>query len=145
MSPFKVRLGLLMALGAPFLVSPVASAASPAPCQAIPAEAWSSVMGYKATATPGEMTCTYAGPGKKSGGQFRIMSVTASNAEAEAIVKRMRDHQAHQRKGGHNPNLNVIDSQGTVVFSIALFQHEPTASTAEQLQKLVAAAKQHLK
>ena len=98
-------------------------------------------MGYTATATPGDMNCTYEGANKTGGGQFRIMAVVASSAEADASAKRMRDHQS---KGGHNAGLGVVDSQGTVVFSIALFQKAPTDSTASQLQKLVAAAKQHL-
>jgi hypothetical protein len=99
-------------------------------------------MGYAVTATPGDMNCTYLS--KAGGGQFRIMANTGSAAEATAAVKRMRDHQSHQPKGGHDPRLNVIDSQGGVVFSIALFQDAATDSTAPQLQKLVAAAKQHL-
>jgi hypothetical protein len=56
----------------------------------------------------------------------------------------MRDHQSHQPKGGHDPRLNVIDSQGGVVFSIALFQDAATDASSSQLQKLTATAKQHL-
>jgi hypothetical protein len=98
-------------------------------------------MGYTATATPGDMTCTYEGPHKTGGGQFRVIAIVGSSAEAEASVKRLR---GHQPKGTHDPGLGVVDSQGTVVFSIALFQHAATDSTASQLQKLVAAAKKHL-
>src|ERR1700687_902655 len=123
MSTFETR-GLLVALAVSLLTGATASGASPAPCQVLPAEAWSGIMGYVATATPGEMNCTYQGPGKTSGGQFRIMAIVGSSAAAEASVKRMRDHQDHQPKGGHNPKLGVIDSQGTVVFSIALFQRD---------------------
>jgi hypothetical protein len=98
-------------------------------------------MGYTATATPGDMNCTYLGPAKTGGGQFRIMAVVGSSAEAEASAKRLRDRHP---KGSHNAGLGVVDSQGTVVFSIALFQDAATASTDSQLQKLVAAAKQRL-
>ena len=98
-------------------------------------------MGYAATATPGDMNCTYEGPHKTGGGQFRIIAIVGSRAEAEASAKRMRDRQP---KGSHGSDLAVMDSQGTVVFSIALFQHAATDSTASQLQKLVAAAKQRL-
>ena len=56
-------------------------------------------------------------------------------------MKRMRDRPSH---GGHDPNLSVVDSQGPVVFSIALFQKAATDASPGQLQKLVAAAKQHL-
>jgi GGDEF domain-containing protein len=85
------------------------------------------------------MNCGYSG--KEGGGQFRILANAASSSEAEASAKRMQDR---QEKGKHNPGLSAVDSQGTVVFSIALFQKEPTADSASQLKKLVAAAKQNL-
>jgi hypothetical protein len=141
MTTRSARIPLLLAIGAAILNAPMAFGASPAPCQILPAEAWSSVMGYTATATPGDMNCTYGGPQKTVGGQFRIIAVVGSSAEAEASVKRMRDRQP---KGSHDPGLAVVDSQGTFVFSIALFQHATTDATASQLQKLVAAAKKHL-
>ena len=137
----SARISLLLALGWVLLKAPVASGAPPAPCQILPAEAWSSIMGYTATATPGDMNCTYEGPHNAGGGQFRIIAIVGSSAEAEASVKRLR---GYQPKGTHDPGLGVVDSQGTVVFSIALFQHAATDSTASQLQKLVAAAKKHL-
>jgi hypothetical protein len=138
-SNLGARITLLLALGVPLLATPMAFGAPPAPCQALPAETWSSIMGYAATATPGEMYCTYEG--KAGGGQFRILAIAASRAEAEAGAKRIRDQQP---KGSRNASLGVVDSQGTVVFSIALFQPAATESTASQLKKLVAAAKQHL-
>jgi hypothetical protein len=141
MTTHSTRITLLLALGWVLLTPPTASAAPPAPCQILPAEAWSSIMGYAATATPGDMNCTYEGPSKTGGGQFRIIAIVGSSAEAEASAKRMRDRQP---KGSHNASLGVVDSQGTVVFSIALFQRAATDSTASQLQKLVAAAKQRL-
>jgi hypothetical protein len=141
MTTHCTRLTLLFAFGWVLLRTPTASAASPAPCQILSAETWSSIMGYAATAAPGDMNCTYEGPSKAGGGQFRIIAVVGSSAEAEASAKRMRDH---QQRGSHDPRLGVVDSQGTVVFSIALFQHAATDSTASQLQKLVAAAKQRL-
>lgn len=135
------RIARLLPLGAALLASSSAHAASPEPCKMLPAEAWGSIMGYAATATPGDMNCTYEGANKAGGGQFRIVANTASATEAKAAVKRMRDHQP---KGGHNAGLSVIDSQGPIVFSIAVFQRAPTDSTASQLTRLVAAAKQHL-
>ena len=131
----------LVALGCLLLGTLTASAAAPAPCQVLPAEVWSSIMGYAATATPGDMNCTYEGSNKAGGGQFRIIAVVGTSAEAEAAAKRMRDHQP---KGSHDPRLGIVESQGNVVFSIALFQHAANESTASQLQKLVAAAKQRL-
>jgi hypothetical protein len=142
MTTHSTRITLLLALGWVLLGTPTAaSAASPAPCQILSAETWSSIMGYAATATPGDMNCTYEGPSKAGGGQFRIIAVVGSSAEAEASAKRMRDH---QHRGGHDASLGAIESQGTVVFSIALFQHSATDSSAAQLPKLVAAAKQRL-
>ena len=87
------------------------------------------------------MNCTYEGAGKTGAGQLRIMAVAASSAEAEASVKRMQDR---PHRGSHDAGLTAFDSQGTVVFSISLFQHAATSSSAAQLQKLVAAAKQGL-
>ena len=141
MTTHGIRITLLLALGWVLLEAPTALGAPPAPCQILPAETWSSIMGYKATATPGDMYCTYEGPSKTGGGQLRILAVAGSSAEAEASAKRMRDRQP---RGSHDPRLAVVDSQGTVVFSIALFQHAATDATASQLQKLVAAAKQRL-
>ena len=140
-SNLRARITLLVAFGVPLLATPAAFGASPAPCQVLSAEAWGGIMGYAATAIPGDMNCTYEGANKAGGGQFRILANVASSTEAEASAKRMRDRQP---KGSHNANLSVVDFQGTVVFSIALFQKAPTDSTASQLQKLVAAAKQHL-
>jgi len=133
------RVILSLALGLLPVTVPAAFGAPSAPCQIFPAEVWSGIMGYTATATPGEMNCTYAS--KSGGGQFRILATVSSSAEAAASAKRMQDR---QEKGKHNPGLSAIDSQGTVVFSIALFQKAPTADSAAQLKKLVAAAKQHL-
>jgi hypothetical protein len=132
------RIMLSLALGFLFLSVSTAYGAALPPCQ-IPAEVWSGIMGYTVTATPGDMNCTYMG--KDGGGQFRILATVGSSSEADASAKRM---QGMQQKGKHNPGLSAIDSQGTVVFSIALFHKEPTADSASQLKKLVAAAKQHL-
>lgn len=139
MSEFNTRLMSLIAGGALLLTVPKASAASQLPCQMLPAEAWSRVMGYTATATPGDGNCTYVS--KSGGGQFRILLNASSGAEAKATAKRFRDHQA---RGSHHAGLAVVDSQGTVVFSIALFQREPTDSTASQLKKLAEEAKKHI-
>jgi hypothetical protein len=133
------RITLFLAFGVLLLAPPMAFGTPPVPCQALPAETWSSIMGYKATATPGEKYCTYEG--KTGGGQFRILAVAASRAEAEAGARRIRDQQP---KDSPNARLGVVDFQGTVVFSIALFQPAATNSTASQLEKLLAAAKQHL-
>jgi hypothetical protein len=139
MSTFETRITLLLVLGMPLLAAAAPSSTVPAPCQVLSAEVWSSIMGYTATATPGDMLCTYES--KSGGGQLRIMAVAATSAEATASAKRIRDQQP---KGNPNAWRGVVESQGPVVFSISLFQHAATDSTASQLQKLVAAAKQQL-
>ncbi len=141
MSKRRLRTSFLLTFGAALLAASVSFGASPEPCQVLTATTWGGIMGYAAKATPGEMNCTYEGANKAGGGQFRIMAVAASNAEAEATLKRMREHQA---RTGRAAGLSVFDSQGPVVFSINLFQHEATEGSAAQLQKLAAAAKQHL-
>ena len=133
------RIMLPLALGFLFLSVSTAYAAALVPCRILPAEAWSGIMGYAVTAIPGDMNCGYSG--KEGGGQFRILANAASSSEAEASAKHMQDR---QQNGKHNPGLSAVDFQGTVVFSIALFQKEPTADSASQLKKLVAAAKQNL-
>lgn len=134
----KPRLRLVLA--STLALSAMAEAgAAPAPCQVLPAEVWSSVMGYAARATPGDMVCTYEGKG--GGGQFRIMAIARSAAEAAAGAKQLRDMQP---PGEPNAGLVIVESQGSVVFAIALFQDAATPDTAAQLSKLVAAAKQRL-
>jgi hypothetical protein len=133
------RIMLPLALGLLSLSVSTAYGASLSPCEILSAQVWSGIMGYTVTATPGDMNCSYTGKG--GGGQFRILATVSSSSEADASAKRMQDR---QQKGRHNPGLSAIDSQGTVVFSVALFQKEPTADSASQLKKLVAAAKQHL-
>jgi len=130
-----------LALAASMLALPMVLAASPDPCKILPAATWGGIMGYEVVAATGETYCTYHGKG--GGGQFRIMASSGTAADAAATVKRMRDHQAGQH-GTHDARMNTVDSQGNVVFSIALFQDGVTEGTASQLQKLVAAAKQHL-
>ncbi len=115
--------------------------AAPLACQLLPAEKWSSVLGYPATTEAGDGFCTYSSPDKSRGGQLRIIAVVGSSAEAEATVKRMREHQARSR---HTAGLSEIESQGKVVFSVAVFQAAPTAQTGGQLKQLAAAVKQQL-
>ena len=133
------RIMLPLALGLLAFSVSAAYGASLLPCEIVSAEVWGGIMGYTVTATPGDMNCSYSG--KSGGGQFRILATVGSSSEADASAKRMQDR---QQKGKHNPGLSAIDSQGSVVFSIALFQKEPSADSASQLKKLVAAAKQHL-
>jgi len=73
--------------------------------------------------TPGGIITTFAGNGNVSG------VVDNVQANSSAIP---------------SPDGIGLDSQGNVVFSIALFQEGVSEGTAVQLQKLVAVVKQHL-
>ena len=139
MIAFKTRITPPLAVAMSLLAAAAAAGAAPESCQVLPADVWGGIMGYTATATPGEMYCTYKG--KSGGGQLRIMAVAESSAAAEAGARRLRDMQP---KDDPMASLGGFYSQGSVIFTIALFQDAPTASTATQLQKLVAAAKQRL-
>jgi len=141
MKTIPSRIVPCLALAATMLALPAALSASPDPCKILPAATWGSIMGYEVVAAPGDTFCTYHGKG--GGGQFRIMASSGTAADAAAIVKRMRDHQAGQH-GTHDSRMNTLDSQGNIVFSIALFQEGVSEGTAVQLRKLVAAARLHL-
>ena len=88
------------------------------------------------------MNCTYEGPDQSGAGQLRIIAVLASSAEAAASAKRLKDRLA--KRGHHSAELGEIDSQGKVVFSIALFLPDATGKSKAQLQQLMAAAKAQL-
>ena len=138
MQSMKRQITFLLVSGMTFLAASADCAVAPAPCEVLSAGEWSSIMGYTAIATPGDMNCTYEGKG--GGGQLRIMAVAGSSAEAAAGAERLRE----LGKGSPNAWRGAVESQGSVVFSISLFQREPTEKTASQLKKLVDAAKQHL-
>src|SRR5579871_713040 len=67
--------------------------ASPAgnnPCKVLTAEKFSEIMGYTATinkTASTEMTCFYQGP-ERAGGQFMILTESASGPQADAMVNR---------------------------------------------------------
>jgi hypothetical protein len=86
------RIMLPLALGLLSLTVSTALGASSSPCQIVPAEVWSGIMGYTVTAAPGDMNCTYSS--KRGGGQFRILGTLGSSSEAEVSAKRVRDRQA---------------------------------------------------
>lgn len=111
---------------------------APLPCKVLPAADWSKVVGSVVTAIPGDMNCSY--DGKASGGQFRILVVSSSAAQARAAVTMYSAGIENTPGAGRS----VIDSQGNIVFSIALFQDEITASTPAQLQGLLAVVKRNL-
>lgn len=112
---------------------------APLPCKVLTAEEWGKVVGSPVTATPGDMNCSYVG--KASGGQLRILAVAPSAAQARTIAASY----ASGLPATPGAQTALIDSKGSVVFSIALFQHEVTKETPIQLQGLLAAVKRNLK
>ena len=112
---------------------------APVPCKVLTAEEWGKVVGSAVTAIPGDMNCSY--DGKASGGQLRILAVSASEAQARSVAARY----ASALPGTPGEHTALIDSKGRVVFSIALFQDEVTPKTSIQLQALLAAVKRNLK
>lgn len=92
MRSFKFVFVLCAAFLSPLFVVPTASA-SPAgndPCKVLTAEKFSQIMGFTATinktASTGT-TCFYQGP-ENTGGQFMILTETASGAQADAMLNR---------------------------------------------------------
>src|ERR1700730_3530913 len=60
------------------------------PCKVLTAEKYSQIMGYTATidkTASTQMTCFYQGP-EHSGGQFMILTETASGPQADAMLNR---------------------------------------------------------
>ncbi len=108
-------------------------------CNVLTAQEWSKVVGSSVSATPGDMNCSYVGAA--SGGQLRILAVAPSAAQARAVAASY----ASGLPGTPGAQTAVIDSKGSVVFSIALFQDEVTKDTPTQLQGLLAAVKRNLK
>ena len=117
-----------------------AASASPAgndPCKVLTAEKFSQIMGYTATinktaSTP--MTCFYQGPAQ-SGGQFMILTETASGPEADAMLN---------RRGATPPaGSGLIGGsyrEGSIIFSVSI-----RSADQVKLQALIAEVKRNLK
>jgi hypothetical protein len=78
-------------MGAVFVILPTfASAAGNDPCKILTAEKFSQIMGYTAAIiknAPTAMSCFYQGP-QDSGGQFMILTDSASGPQVEAMLNR---------------------------------------------------------
>jgi hypothetical protein len=134
---------LVSVLGASVVFSAfVVSAASAAPtgndsCKVLTAEKFSEIMGFTATidkTASNQMTCFYQGPAH-SGGQFMILTETASGPQADAMLKR--------RGSTPPPGSGLIGGayrQGSIIFSVSV-----KSADQGKLEALVAEIKRNLK
>src|SRR3979411_1817343 len=80
----------LVLCAAVILLAASASATGNDPCKVLTAEQFSRIMGYAANidkTASNQMSCFYQGPAH-SGGQFMILTETASGPGADAMLKR---------------------------------------------------------
>src|SRR3979411_1538569 len=135
LSTFAVVVAALIASA--FVPAVFASTTGNDPCKVLTAEKFSQIMGYTATinktaSTP--MTCFYQGP-ENSGGQFMILSETASGPQADAMVNR--------RGSSPPPGSGLIGGtykQGSIIFSVSI-----KSTDQAKLEALVTEIKHNLK
>jgi hypothetical protein len=121
----------------------IVTAASAAPagndaCKVLTAEKFSKIMDYAAPAdTTGSTqgTCFYQGPEEHSGGQFMILTETASGPQADAMLN---------RRGSSPPAgsglIGGTYRQANIIFSVSI-----RSTDQAKLQALVAEIKRNLK
>jgi len=114
-----------------------AFAAGNDPCKVLTAEKFSQIMGYTATIDKtgsNQTSCFYQGP-PKSGGQFMILTETASGPQADAMLA---------RRGSSPPASSGLIGgtyrQGSTIFSVSI-----RSTDQSKLQALVAEIKHNLK
>ena len=107
------------------------------PCKVLTAEKFSQIMGYTATIDKtgsNQTSCFYKGP-PKSGGQFMILTETASGPQADAMLA---------RRGSAPPAASGLIGgtyrQGSTIFSVSI-----RSTDQSKLQALVAEIKHNLK
>ena len=107
------------------------------PCKVLTAEKFSQIMGYTATidkTASTQMSCFYQGPAH-SGGQFMILTETASGPQADAMLK---------RRGATPPaGSGLIGGsyrQESIIFSVSI-----RSTDQAKLDALVAEIKHNLK
>ena|ERR1700676_4584649 len=107
------------------------------PCKVLTAEKYSQIMGYAATidkTASTQMTCFYQGP-EHSGGQFMILTETASGPQADAMLNR--------RGSAPPPASGLIGGsyrQGSIIFSVSI-----RSTDKAKLEALVTEIKHNLK
>jgi hypothetical protein len=131
---------LVFVLGVSVVFSALAASAAPTgndPCKVLTAEKFSEIMGFTATidkTASTQMTCFYQGPAH-SGGQFMILTETASGPQADAMLKR--------RGSTPPPGSGLIGGayrQGSIIFSVSVKSEDQG-----KLEALVAEIKRNLK
>ena len=128
----KFAFALCSAVVLAVMFVPAALAAND-PCKVLTAEKFSQIMGYTATITKGGLSCFYQGP-DESGGQFMILTETASGPQADAMLNR--------RGSSPPPGSGLIGGayrQGSIIFSVSI-----KSSDQAKLQALVAEVKRNL-
>jgi hypothetical protein len=119
------------------VLAPFASAKGNDPCKVLTAEKFSQIMGYTATTdktASTQMSCFYQGPAH-SGGQFMILTETASGPQADAMLKR--------RGSSPPPGSGLIGGsyrEGSIIFSVSI-----RSTDQAKLQALVAEVRRNLK
>jgi hypothetical protein len=119
------------------VLAPSAFATGNDPCKVLTAEKFSQIMGYTATihkTASTQMSCFYEGP-PDSGGQFMILTESASGPQADAML--------HRRGSSPPPGSGLIGGsyrQGSIIFSVSI-----RSADQAKLQALVAEVKRNLK
>jgi hypothetical protein len=107
------------------------------PCKVLTAEKFSEIMGFTATidkTASTQASCFYQGPAH-SGGQFMILTETASGPQADAMLK--------GRGSSPPPGSGLIGGsyrQGSIIFSVSV-----RSTDQAKLEALVAEIKHNLK
>lgn len=133
---FKLALGLCAAVVCLVFVVP-AVATTNDPCKVLTGEKFSEIMGYQAavdSSASSGMSCFYKGP-PNSGGQFMILTETASGPQADAMLNR--------RGSAPPPGSGLIGGsyrQGSVIFSVSV-----KSTDQAKLQALVVEIKRNLR
>ena len=127
----------LVLCAAVILLAASASATGNDPCKVLTAEQFSRIMGYAATidkTASNQRSCFYQGPAH-SGGQFMILTETASGPGADAMLK--------GRGSVPPPGSGLIGGayrQEGIIFSVSI-----RSTDQVKLQALVAEIKRNLK
>jgi hypothetical protein len=107
------------------------------PCKVLTAEKFSQIMGYAATVDKtgsNETSCFYQGP-SHSGGQFMILTRTASGPQADVML--------NSRGSSPPAGSGLIGGsyrQGSIIFSVSI-----RSTDQSKLQALVAEVRRNLK
>src|SRR5579872_1225388 len=136
LSKFVLVLGAAIVSSGLVLPAVFASPMGNHPCKVLTAEKFSEIMGYTATintTASTEMICFYQGP-EHSGGQFMILTETASGPQADAMLN---------RRGSTPPSgsglIGGTFKEASIIFSV------PIRSTDQaKLQALVTKIRHNL-